>query len=179
MESAANRAKLRAIEDRILGLLSGDDQGALLDNSKAVDALTESKGLADEVMEKQKAAVVTEARIDTAREVYSPVARVGASLFFSVSDVGRRLPFCQWPLQWLEGRLLEALKVTREKEAKQKKIREDAERQARRLARGRSAGSASDADEEEYDSEEEYAREHAGPAHDDAEREIDFDREIA
>ena len=133
-----------------------------MDNSKAVDALTESKGLADKVMVKQKAAVVTERRIDRARQAYASMSQVGASLFFSVADVGSRASLCQWPLEWLEERLLAALQITRDQESKARRLREEAERMARRLARGRSLAESEDG-EPEYDSEEEYAREHAGP----------------
>jgi dynein heavy chain len=62
--------------------------------------LSASKVLSDEISVKQKAAEVTEAKIDDARVGYKPIAEHSTLLFFSVQDMANIDPMYQYSLQW-------------------------------------------------------------------------------
>ena len=98
IEGAENKRKLK-IEDKILHILS-TSKGNILEDSAAIDVLTVSKTISDEISEKQKIAEQTEVRIDAAREVYVPVAIRSTILFFVVSSLAVVEPMYQYSLAW-------------------------------------------------------------------------------
>ena len=86
LEGAENKRKLKEIEDKILHILTSS-KGNILEDSAAIDILTVSKTISNEITAKQKVAEQTETRIDSAREVYVPVAVRSTVLFFVVSSL--------------------------------------------------------------------------------------------
>ena len=99
LQGAENKRQLQEIEDKILQVLSASE-GNILDDEGAVKVLSASKVLSDEISVKQKAAEVTEAKIDEARVGYKPIAEHSALLFFSVQDMANIDPMYQYSLQW-------------------------------------------------------------------------------
>lgn len=73
---------LQEIEDKILYVLSSSE-GNILEDETAVQILSSSKALANEIAEKQSVAEVTEKSIDSARLVYTPIAVHSTVLFFT------------------------------------------------------------------------------------------------
>ena len=102
IEGAENKRKLKEIEDKILHILSSSE-GNILEDSAAIDVLTVSKTISDEITEKQKIAEQTEVRIDAAREVYIPVAIRSTILFFVVSSLAVVEPMYQYSLGWFNN----------------------------------------------------------------------------
>ena len=96
---AENKKQLKEIEDKILAVLS-NSQGNILEDEGAVQILSASKVLSDEISEKQKVADVTEAEIDETRQEYRSVARTSSILFFCTSDTANIDPMYQYSLQW-------------------------------------------------------------------------------
>jgi dynein heavy chain len=74
---------LKEIEDKILEVLS-TSEGNILEDETAVNVLSSSKTLANEIQEKQSVAEETEKSIDKARLVYKPIANYCTVLFFTV-----------------------------------------------------------------------------------------------
>ena len=72
LESAKNRRQLKEIEDKILEVLS-TSQGNILEDETAINILSSSKILSQEIVEKQKTATKTEMEIDEVRNGYRPV----------------------------------------------------------------------------------------------------------
>eukprot|EP00898_Chlorokybus_atmophyticus_P008353 jgi/Chlat1/8519/Chrsp80S07812 len=107
LQGAENKKQLQEIEDKILEVLSAE--GNILEDEKGIQVLSASKVLSDEINEKQKVAEVTEAKIDTARAGYSPVARHAATLFFCVQDLGNIEPMYQYSLAWFIDLYLKAI----------------------------------------------------------------------
>ena len=68
-EGAANKRQLREIEDKILLVLSSSE-GNILEDSTAIDVLTKSKEVSNQISEKQEVAEKTERQIDAARQQY-------------------------------------------------------------------------------------------------------------
>ena len=73
VESANNKNQLNDIEDKILKVLSSS-QGNILEDETAIQILSSSKILSEEIAKKQKVASETELEIDETRNGYRPVA---------------------------------------------------------------------------------------------------------
>ena len=73
---------LKEIEDKILGVLSSSE-GNILEDETAVQILSSSKVLANEIQEKQGIAETTEKSIDAARLEYTSIAVHSSVLFFT------------------------------------------------------------------------------------------------
>lgn len=91
--------QLKEIEDKILEVLSASE-GNILEDETAVQILSSSKVLANEISEKQAIAEVTELKIDQARLGYTPIAVHSAILFFSIADLANIEPMYQYSLTW-------------------------------------------------------------------------------
>lgn len=74
---------LKEIEDKILEVLS-ESQGNILEDESAVQILSSSKVLANEIASKQAVAEITEQQIDKARLAYTPIAVHSTILFFTI-----------------------------------------------------------------------------------------------
>ncbi|ESO88893.1 hypothetical protein LOTGIDRAFT_125424 [Lottia gigantea] len=99
VESAANKRQLKEIEDKILEVLSSS-QGNILEDETAINILSSSKILSEEISQKQEIASETESEIDTVRNGYKPIAHHGSILFFTISDLANIDPMYQYSLAW-------------------------------------------------------------------------------
>ena len=99
IQGAENKKKLKEIEDEILHVLSSA-QGNILEDSHAIDVLTQAKVMSNEISEKQEIAEATEKKIDKARLGYVPVAKRSSMLFFVITDLAAIEPMYQYSLVW-------------------------------------------------------------------------------
>ncbi|XP_067935098.1 dynein axonemal heavy chain 7-like [Watersipora subatra] len=99
LEGAANKRNLKEIKDKILEVLFAS-QGNILEDEAAIDILSSSKVLSEEISRKQEITSRTEKEIDDTRSVYKPVAKHGSILFFTISDLGNIDPMYQYSLNW-------------------------------------------------------------------------------
>eukprot|EP01135_Chromosphaera_perkinsii_P003458 Nk52_evm27s243 gene=Nk52_evmTU27s243 len=99
IQSASNKRQLKEIEDKILEVLSSSE-GNILEDETAVQVLSSSKVLANEISEKQAIAEETEKKIDNTRNEYTPVAIHSSILFFSIADLANIEPMYQYSLTW-------------------------------------------------------------------------------
>merc|ERR1719487_589790 len=97
VEGAENKEQLELTEKKILETLSSS-QGNILEDETAVQILSASKQLSNEIAEKQKIAEQTEQQIDEARLQYVPVAFKTAILFFCIADLANIDPMYQYSL---------------------------------------------------------------------------------
>ena len=74
---------LQETEDKILEILS-IAEGNILEDEEAIDILTSSKNLSDEIQVKQTVAEQTEKSIDEARLQYTSIAVYSTILFFTI-----------------------------------------------------------------------------------------------
>ena len=86
METANNKIQLKNIEDKILKVLSSS-QGNILEDETAIQILSSSKVLSEEIAKKQKVATETEKEIDETRNGYRPVAVHASIIFFCISEL--------------------------------------------------------------------------------------------
>ncbi|XP_058247474.1 dynein axonemal heavy chain 7 [Hemibagrus wyckioides] len=99
LKGAKNKRQLQEIEDKILEVLSAS-KGNILEDESAVQILSSSKVLANEISEKQAVAEVMERKIDKTRMGYTPIAVHSAILFFSIADLANIEPMYQYSLGW-------------------------------------------------------------------------------
>lgn len=74
---------MKEIEDKILEVLS-TSQGNILEDETAIQILSSSKALSNEIAAKQAVAEVTEKQIDQARMEYTPISVHSTILFFTI-----------------------------------------------------------------------------------------------
>lgn len=99
VESAHNRDTLYQIETQILQVLSSSE-GNILEDENAINILSSSKSLSEEIEAKQQSAEATEAEIDLARRIYLPVAKHSATLFFCILDLSGINTMYHFSLTW-------------------------------------------------------------------------------
>ena len=99
LQSAANKKKLQEIEDQILKILSSSE-GNILENEAAIDVLSSSKVISNELLEKQKIGEETEKKIDETRDSYRPIAQSSSHLYFCIADLASIDPMYQYSLTW-------------------------------------------------------------------------------
>ena len=109
LQNAEGRRALKEIEDRILHVLSSSS-GNILDDSSAIEILTASKVLADDIAKKQDVAERTEQKIDKARQAYVSVAEYTSSLYFCCVDLGAVDPMYAYSLEWFVQLFVRAIR---------------------------------------------------------------------
>jgi dynein heavy chain len=97
--SAENARKLKEIEDEILQVLATSG-AAILDDQKAIEILSASKVVSNDIEEKQRQAEKTTKEIDVTRMGYKPVAFHSSVLFFCIADLCQIDPMYQYSLAW-------------------------------------------------------------------------------
>ena len=86
VESANNKKQLKDIEDKILKVLTSS-QGNILEDETAIQILSSSKVLSEEIAKKQKVSTETEKEIDETRNGYRPVAIHASIIFFCINEL--------------------------------------------------------------------------------------------
>ncbi|KAI4465685.1 dynein axonemal heavy chain 7-related [Holotrichia oblita] len=99
IQGAENKRMLKEIEDKILEVLS-TSEGNILEDETAIQVLSSSKVLSNEIAAKQAVAEVTEKQIDKARLEYTPIAIHSTILFFTIVDLANIDPMYQYSLTW-------------------------------------------------------------------------------
>ncbi|XP_046404632.1 dynein axonemal heavy chain 3 [Ischnura elegans] len=99
IESATNKKMLKEIEDKILEVLS-TSEGNILEDETALQILSSSKVLSEDIQAKQEVAAKTEVEIDHARDEYKPVSHHSSVLFFCISELANIDPMYQYSLVW-------------------------------------------------------------------------------
>lgn len=84
-EGSFSNRLLKETEGKILEVLSACE-GNILENEEAINVLTSSKVLSNDIEVKQAAAEVTEKSIDKARLQYTPFSEHSTVLFFSIGN---------------------------------------------------------------------------------------------
>ncbi|EGD75848.1 dynein heavy chain 7 [Salpingoeca rosetta] len=121
VQSAKNKRQLKEIEDKILEVLSSSE-GNILEDESAINVLSSSKVLANEISEKQQVAEETEVKIDTARAGYKPIAAHSSVLFFTIAQLANIDPMYQYSLPWFTNLFLNAIEQSKPSEDLAKRL---------------------------------------------------------
>ena len=84
-------------------------QGNILDDEELINTLSQSKLTSNTISAKVAEAETTERQIDTARELYRPVAARASLLFFCISDLAAIDPMYQYSLSWFSALFLRSM----------------------------------------------------------------------
>ncbi|XP_052628381.1 dynein axonemal heavy chain 3 [Harpia harpyja] len=122
IESTANKKQLKEIEDKILEILSSSE-GNILEDETAINVLSSSKDLSEEISEKQKISSVTEMQIDSTRMGYKPVAIHSAVVFFCISDLANIEPMYQYSLIWFINLYVQSIAKSKKSEDLKERIK--------------------------------------------------------
>ncbi|POI28340.1 hypothetical protein CIB84_007910, partial [Bambusicola thoracicus] len=122
IESATNKKQLKEIEDKILEVLS-KSEGNILEDETAINILSSSKELSEEISEKQKVASATEMQIDATRVGYKPVAVHSAVVFFCISDLANIEPMYQYSLTWFINLYVQSIAKSKKSEDLEERIK--------------------------------------------------------
>merc|ERR1719163_1761877 len=97
VEGAENKKQLEETENKILHVLQ-TSSGNILEDESAIQILSASKVISNDIAAKQEIAEETEKQIDEARSGYIPVAFKAAILFFCIADLANIDPMYQYSL---------------------------------------------------------------------------------
>eukprot|EP01135_Chromosphaera_perkinsii_P000898 Nk52_evm61s152 gene=Nk52_evmTU61s152 len=122
LQSAQNKKTLQEIEDKILETLSSGE-GNILEDESAIQILSSSKVLSDEISEKQKIAEETEKKIDNTRKGYTPIAEHSSTLFFTISDLANIEPMYQYSLTWFINLYISSIADSNKSKILEKRLR--------------------------------------------------------
>jgi len=84
-----------------------------LEDETAIEILSSSKLLSEEILAKQSVAVVTEKKIDETRSLYRPVALHSSTLFFCISELAALDPMYQYSLSWFVALYVSSIQNSR------------------------------------------------------------------
>ncbi|RHW74065.1 dynein heavy chain [Trypanosoma brucei equiperdum] len=93
LEAAENQANLKTTEDKILAILSSE--GNILESETAIEELDSSKVQSDKIAKRQGEIEAMERISDRTRSLFVPVANLGATLFFCVTELANIDPMYQ------------------------------------------------------------------------------------
>jgi len=97
VETSTNKKLLKDLEDSLLRELA-QSTGNMLDNVELINTLDETKTKASEVAEKLKMAAKTADEVEKNRDIYRPVAKRGAILFFILAEMANINSMYQYAL---------------------------------------------------------------------------------
>ena len=99
LQNANMNKQLFDIESEILLLLS-KSEGNILDDTLLIETLAQSKHTSGEIQEKMTEATAIQEEIEVQSELYRPVAKRAALLYFVTADLGQVDPMYQYSLPW-------------------------------------------------------------------------------
>ena len=102
LSSASNAARLKELEEKILQVMS-TSKSDILNDEHAIDVLSASKAIVNEIQDKQRVAGATEAQIERSRQCYRAVAEHSSVLFFAAMDLSPVETSYQFSLPWFMG----------------------------------------------------------------------------
>ncbi|XP_011505820.1 PREDICTED: dynein heavy chain 7, axonemal [Ceratosolen solmsi marchali] len=111
-QRAKNEKTLSDIEDKILAVLSESDEN-ILDDQTAINILSSSKLLSNEIKAKQASAEITEKSIDETRLQYTIIASYSTILFFTIASLANIDPMYQYSLVWFVNLFVSTISNTK------------------------------------------------------------------
>lgn len=114
METSANKTEQRDLEDTLLSELV-KDQGdlPLVDNEPLIQVLEFAKTKSDAINEALKIAAVTNEDIESNRDMYKPVAKRGAILFFALTGLSAISEMYEYSLEAYKTVFINALESSK------------------------------------------------------------------
>ena len=116
--SAENRRRLEEIENKILHVLSSSE-GNILEDTTAIQILSEAKVVSREIEEKQAIGEETQKMIEETRKGYKSCGDYNAMLYFCVADFANIDPMYQYSLSWFISLFVRAIHNSKKEDQKE------------------------------------------------------------
>lgn len=111
VETSKNRDLLYKLESNIFDVLSASE-GNILEDENAINILSTSKTMSEEIQLKQVANAESEAEIDAERQQYMPLAEYTTILYFCLMRLAAVNAVYQFSLQWFQRHFIKNLRET-------------------------------------------------------------------
>lgn len=111
VETAKNRDLLYKLESNIFDVLSASE-GNILEDENAINILSTSKTMSEDIQSKQMTNATSEAEIDAERHRYMPLAEYSALLYFCLVRLADINAMYQFSLQWFHRHFVKHLRQT-------------------------------------------------------------------
>jgi dynein heavy chain len=115
LQFAENQKKLKNIQEKIL-LIMSTSSGNILDDDEAINVLSQSKIVSNQIELEQESAKITESKIEETRIQYSGFTDCIARLFFCITDLSNIDPMYQYSLDLFNNMYLKAIRDTEKSE---------------------------------------------------------------
>ena len=109
IQTAENQKKQKQIQDKILHIMS-TSSGNILDDDEAIQVLSQSKVVSNQIEVEQANAKVTEEKIDKTRMEYKPFSDCMSLLFFCITDLGNIDPMYQYSLDFFNNLFVRSIR---------------------------------------------------------------------
>lgn len=111
VETSKNRDLLYKLESNIFDVLSASE-GNILEDENAINILSTSKTMSEEIQLKQVANAESETEIDAERQQYMPLAEYSTILYFCLMRLAAVNAVYQFSLQWFQHHFVKNLRET-------------------------------------------------------------------
>lgn len=111
IETAKNRDLLYKLESNILEVLAASE-GNILEDENAINILSTSKSMSEEIQAKQLINASTESEIDVERQKYLPVAQYSSILYFCLMQLANVNSMYQYSLDWFVALFIANISAT-------------------------------------------------------------------
>ena len=109
IQTADNQKKQKQIQDKILHIMS-TSSGNILDDDEAIQVLSQSKIVSNQIEVEQANAKVTEEKIDKTRMEYKPFSDCMSLLFFCITELGNIDPMYQYSLDFFNNLFVRSIR---------------------------------------------------------------------
>ncbi|OMJ80715.1 hypothetical protein SteCoe_18966 [Stentor coeruleus] len=109
IQTAENQKKQKQIQDKILHIMS-TSSGNILDDDEAIQVLSQSKVVSNQIEVEQANAKVTEEKIDKTRMEYKPFSDCMSLLFFCITELGNIDPMYQYSLDFFNNLFVRSIR---------------------------------------------------------------------
>ena len=109
IQTAENQRKQKQIQDKILNIMS-TSSGNILDDDEAIQVLSQSKVVSNQIEVEQANAKVTEEKIDKTRLEYKPFSDCMSLLFFCITELGNIDPMYQYSLDFFNNLFVRSIR---------------------------------------------------------------------
>lgn len=115
VQFAENQKNLKKIQDKILHIMS-TSSGNILDDDDAINTLSQSKTLSDQIEIEQEKAKITELKIEETRTQYKDFSSSMSQLFFCITELSNIDPMYQYSLDFFNNLYLKSIRETEKSE---------------------------------------------------------------
>jgi dynein heavy chain, axonemal len=122
IQTAENQKKQKQLQEKILYIMS-TSSGNILDDDEAIQVLSQSKVVSNQIEIEQANAKVTEEKIDKTRMEYKPFSDCISLLFFCITELGNIDPMYQYSLDFFNNLFVRSIRESEASEVLETRLK--------------------------------------------------------